>query len=107
VTKGDTLGPRNGHSDFSDGWLWKNQAQPVGFFLDLIDGKWIVRDPVYLETPHCKRLPGTDAGPRRILVQTAGQAAGNGGLRMYGCRCPSPAGNPICHESKVFFRPSR
>jgi len=35
---------RNGHSDFFDPWLWKSHAQPLGFWLDLIDGKWVVRD---------------------------------------------------------------
>jgi carboxyl-terminal processing protease len=36
---------RNGHSDFGDSWLWKNHGQPLGFWLDLVAGKWVVRDP--------------------------------------------------------------
>ena len=44
---------RNGHSDFGDGWLGKNHGQPVGFWLDLTAGKWIVRDPA---------LEGLEAG---------------------------------------------
>lgn len=37
---------RNGHTDFSDGWLWKEHGQPNGYWLDRIDGKWVVRDSV-------------------------------------------------------------
>lgn len=33
---------RNGHSDFGDRWL-ANRAHPVGFQLDLVDGRWTVR----------------------------------------------------------------
>ena len=36
---------RNGHSDFYDPWLWKNHGQPIGFWLERMAGKWIVRDP--------------------------------------------------------------
>jgi carboxyl-terminal processing protease len=36
---------RNGHSDFSDSWLWKNHGHSVGFWLELAAGRWIVRDP--------------------------------------------------------------
>jgi carboxyl-terminal processing protease len=36
---------RNGHSDFGDRWLAAHHGQPVGFWLDLTAGQWIVRDP--------------------------------------------------------------
>jgi carboxyl-terminal processing protease len=44
---------RNGHSDFGDAWLNRTNGQPTGFWLDLIDGKWVVRD---------SGIQGLDAG---------------------------------------------
>lgn len=34
----------NGHSDFGDPWAWDHAGRPLGFWLDRIDGKWVVRD---------------------------------------------------------------
>jgi carboxyl-terminal processing protease len=33
---------RNGHTDFSDRWLWERHGAPTGFLLSWLDGRWIV-----------------------------------------------------------------
>jgi carboxyl-terminal processing protease len=52
---------RNGHSDFADPWLARN-PHPLGFWLDLVDGKWPVRDPA---------IEGLEAG--QIVTAIDGQ----------------------------------
>ncbi len=40
---------RNGHSGFSDRWLWRNFGQPLGFRFRYISGKWVITKS-YLKT---------------------------------------------------------
>lgn len=35
---------RNGHSDFSDRWLWQNHGHALGFTLLSLDDEWVVDD---------------------------------------------------------------
>src|SRR5512135_1584156 len=34
----------NGHSDFSDSWLWQHHGQPLGFEATRLGDEWVVRD---------------------------------------------------------------
>jgi carboxyl-terminal processing protease len=80
---------RNGHSDFIDEWLWKNHAQPVGFWLDLTAGKWIVRDPA---------IEGVETG--QAVIEIDGQAVD----KFVGDRLKYiSASDDSSRRAKVFF----
>lgn len=40
---------QNGHSMYSDGWLWDNAAQPFPFLLVYLDNQWVVRESFVAE----------------------------------------------------------
>lgn len=35
---------QNGHTDFSDSWLWQHYGQPLGFDVSRLGEEWVVRD---------------------------------------------------------------
>lgn len=82
---------RNGHTDFSDPWLWRARGHPVGFRLERAGASWVVVE---------SRVPQLSIGD--VVLEIDGQEAG--AFIAESGRYVS-ASDPVARVRMLFFRP--